>query len=393
MKKLVWTGCIGIGALIIAGCSSTDNGQKDNASASASTNVSANANANTSTNANTSANAATEAVSIVDGRGKEVVLKNGYAKNFVLFPNEGTEIFSITQSVEPFLGMRKGDQESNIAGGAVAKQYPEILKVNNNIMQADGSAPNVEGILKLAPDVVYQWTTHGDGAIKPLEDAGVNVVAVNWGTYEDDIERYTLYGKALGKQDRVDEVFAHQAKAKEDVLKVTQNLTEDERQDHVFVSAINDNQINVWGTELPHTPVHKVENAAFTKGKISDIDADINVETLLKWDPDMIVIGEWAKDITPDYFFKHPVLKNLRAVKEKRVYKSPTASLLDNPGINWYFYSVLAYPDKFKGFDMRKQVREDYKLLYNIDLTEEDIDSVLNVAENKTSKNFDLFMQ
>ncbi|MEH6992940.1 ABC transporter substrate-binding protein [Neobacillus drentensis] len=221
----------------------------------------------------------------------------------------------------------------------------------------------------------------------------MDVVAVNWGTYNDDIERYRLYGEALGKQDRVDEVFAHQDKAKQAVLKVTENLKENERQNHVFVSYVNENKINVWGTELPHTAVHKVENLAFTKGKVTDIDADINAETLLKWDPDMIVIGSWAKDVTPEYFFNHPVLKNLTAVKEKRVYKSPTASLLDNPGISWYFYAVLANPDKFKGFDMRKQVREDYKLLYNIDVTEEDIDQILNVKENKNSKYSKMFMK
>ncbi|AZN40789.1 ABC transporter substrate-binding protein [Paenibacillus albus] len=383
MKKLVLTGCIGIGALMLAGCQSTDNGQMDNTSANAGANVSA----------NTSTNAATEPETIVDGRGKEVVFKNGYAKNFVLFPHEGREIYSITQSIDPFKGMRKEDQESNIAGGAVAKYHPEILKVNNNIMQADGSAPNVEEILKLSPDVVYQWTSRGDAGIKPLEDAGINVVAVNWGKYQDDIDRYALYGKALGLQDRVDAVFAHQDEAKQAILKVTDSLTKDERQNHVFVSDVHDNQINVWGTELPHTAVDKVENAALTLGKITDIDADINAETLLKWDPDMIVIGEWAHDITPDYFYKHPVLKNLTAVKEKRVYKSPKVSLLDNQGINWYFYSVLAYPDKFKGFDMRKQIRDDYKFLYNIDITDADIDQTLNVEENKNSKNFDLFMQ
>ncbi|MCR8844436.1 ABC transporter substrate-binding protein [Paenibacillus sp. SC116] len=370
MKKSLLISFIGIAALTLAGCQSTDDSQKNKEVK----------------------NISSKAVTIVDGRGKEVVLEDGYAKNFVLFPNEGTEMFSITQSVEPFLGMRKSDQDSNIAGGVVAKYYPEILEVNSNIIDAEGDAPNVEEILKLNPDVVFQWSS-AEAKIKPLEDVGIDVVALNWGTYKDDVERYTLYGQALGMQDRVEAVLAHHEKAKKAVLSVTEKLTEAERKNHVFVSHVNENQMNVWGTELPHTPVHKVENAAFTEGKITNKDADINAETLLQWDPDMIVIGEWAKEITPDYFYNHPVLKNLTAVKEKRVYKSPTSSLLDNPGISWYFYAVLSHPDKFEGFDMRKQVREDYKMLYNIDVTEEDIDQILNVAENKNSKSFELFMQ
>ncbi|MNG24135.1 hypothetical protein D3C84_1088260 [compost metagenome] len=67
--------------------------------------------------------------------------------------------------------------------------------------------------------------------------------------------------------------------------------------------------------------------------------------------------------------------------------------MLDNPAISWYFYAALATPEKFKNFNMREQIREDYKLLYNIDVTEEDIDQILNVEENKNSKYFDMFMQ
>ncbi|MEG0384834.1 ABC transporter substrate-binding protein [Solibacillus cecembensis] len=368
--KLILPSIVGIVALSLVGCQSADGDQKSKESESE----------------------GSAAVTIVDGRGKDVVLEDGYAKNFVLFPNEGTEVFSITQSTEPFLGMRKSDQDSNIAGGVVAKYYPELLEVNSNIVDAEGDMPNVEEVLTMAPDVVYQWKSR-EASIKPLEDVGIDVVALNWGTYEDDIERYTLYGEALGMQDRVETVFAHHDKTKQAVLKVTENLTEEEQQNHVFVSHMNENQINVWGTELPHTAVHKVENVAYTKGNITDTGADINAETLLEWNPDMIVIGEWASDITPDFFYNHPVLKNLTAVKEKRVYKSPTASLLDNPGISWYFYASLANPDKFKDFDMRKQVRDDYKLLYNVDVTEEDIDKILNVEENKNSKYFEMFMQ
>lgn len=368
--KFLSTSLVSIVALSLVGCQTTDNGQKGKESETDSS----------------------AAVTIMDGRDKEVVLEDGYAKNFVMFPNEGTEVFSITQSVEPFLGMRKSDQDSNIAGGVVAKYHPELLEVNSNIMDAEGDVPNVEEVLTMAPDVVYQWNSRED-AIKSLEDVGIDVIGVNWGTYEDDIERYKLYGEALGMQDRVDEIFAHHDKAKQAVLEVTKNLTEDERQNHVFVSHMNGNQINVWGTELPHTAVHKVENVAYTVGNITNTGADINAETLLEWNPDMIVIGEWASDITPDFFYEHPVLKNMTAVKEKRVYKSPTASLLDNPGISWYFYAVLANPEKFEGFNMREQVRNDYKMLYNIDITEEDIDQILNVEENKNSKYFEMFMQ
>ncbi|WP_054025723.1 ABC transporter substrate-binding protein [Bacillus sp. FJAT-28004] len=372
MKKLLLTSLIGTVVLTSVGCQSTDNSPKNNGSINESS--------------------ASAPVKIVDGRGKEVVLEKGYAKSFVLFPAEGSEMLSITQSAEPYLGMVKADQDNNIAGGVVAKKYPGILNVKSDIMQGDWSKPNVESILKLAPDVVYQWN-FGEEGIKPLEDAGIDVIAVNWGKYADDIERYTLYGKALGKQDRVDEVFAHHEKSKQAVLKVTESLTEDERQNHVFIGNVAENKITVWGTELPHTAVHKVENLTYTVGKFDTPDAEINAETLLQWDPNMIVIGDFAKDITPEYFFNHPVLKNLTAVKEKRVYKAPAASQLDNPGITWYFYAFLANPEKFKDFSMREQVRDDYKLLYNIDVTDEDIDQILNVEENKNSKYFEMFMQ
>ncbi|MEH6992941.1 hypothetical protein V7075_09530 [Neobacillus drentensis] len=143
--NFLFTSLMGIVALSLVGCQSSDGGQKDKVSA----------------------NDGSKAVTIVDGIDKKVVLENGYAKNFVMYFSEGTEMFSITQSAKPYLGIGKDDLDGNIAGSVFAKYHPEILKVNTNIHNADGKAPNVEEVLKLDPDVVYQWSGR-EGGIKPL---------------------------------------------------------------------------------------------------------------------------------------------------------------------------------------------------------------------------------
>ncbi|GAA0732946.1 ABC transporter substrate-binding protein [Clostridium oceanicum] len=334
-------------------------------------------------------------VKVKDGRGKEVVMDK-YADSFVLFPKEATAMFSITQTTDGFLGMNAANKDY-LKGSVLAKHYPELLNIKSDI-SAKGTSfnPNVEEILSLKPDVVYQWHVGGKERWEPLEKADIPVITVNWGDWNDDIERYKTYAQGIGKQKRMDELLKRQDEASNKVKKVTQSIKKEEKLNHVFVDEINGNEIGVWGTVLPHTSVHGVENAAYTIGKLNKPGEKINTETLLKWNPDMIIINSTAfksGKVTPEKIMNNSLFKNLKAVKNKKIYVVPDVSQLDNPTILWYWYAMLATPDKFEDTNLRNIVKDEYKFLYNTDINEEEVDEILNIKANKNSENYKQFIK
>ena len=84
-----------------------------------------------------------------------------------------------------------------------------------------------------------------------------------------------------------------------------------------------------------------------------------------------------------------PLWAGIEAVREGRVYLSPTAPFgwIDRPpslnrmiGLEWM--AGLLYPDLWDG-DLREEARAFYRLYYHVDLSEEELDRLLEWAEGR----------
>jgi len=106
----------------------------------------------------------------------------------------------------------------------------------------------------------------------------------------------------------------------------------------------------------------------------------INFETLLAYDPDVIIVQHAMVygDLKED-----PMWQELRAVKNGRIYLVPTVPFnwIDRPpsfmrviGIQWlaYLFHPEAYP-----IDLKARVAEFYRLFLRVDLTEPEINTLL----------------
>jgi len=110
----------------------------------------------------------------------------------------------------------------------------------------------------------------------------------------------------------------------------------------------------------------------------------VDFEQLLVWNPDIIVIPAYASDLNPQDFFGNPLLANLKAVKERRVYKQPVfARTPDAPEIfltsEWL--AAVAHGADFAP-DFRKQIRDAYKLIYGAELTDDQLKAILESDSN-----------
>jgi iron complex transport system substrate-binding protein len=108
--------------------------------------------------------------------------------------------------------------------------------------------------------------------------------------------------------------------------------------------------------------------------------ADVSVEQVATWDPDTIIAldeGFYNK------LWNDPRWQAIAAVKAKRVYLSPRLPFgwVDHPtsvnrllGLKWL--PQVLYPEVFKG-DIRTQAREFYRLFYQIELSDAQLDTLL----------------
>ena len=106
----------------------------------------------------------------------------------------------------------------------------------------------------------------------------------------------------------------------------------------------------------------------------------INFETLLSYDPDVIIVQHAMvySDLAED-----PLWKELSAVKNGRIYLVPTDPFnwVDRPpsfmrviGIQWL--ATLFHPEAYR-IDLKARIAEFYKLFLGVDLTEQDINTLL----------------
>ena len=95
-------------------------------------------------------------------------------------------------------------------------------------------------------------------------------------------------------------------------------------------------------------------------------------DTIVTWDPTFY-----------DRVWQDPLWADIAAVREGRVYLSPTLPFgwVDRPpsinrmiGLKWL--AGLFYPDLWAR-DLRAETRAHYRLWYHIDLTDEDLDRLL----------------
>lgn len=103
-----------------------------------------------------------------------------------------------------------------------------------------------------------------------------------------------------------------------------------------------------------------------------------NPEVIVTWDPNFYA-----------HVFYNPLWTEIDAVRDSRVYLSPTAPFgwIDRPpslnrlmGLRWL--AGLFYPEQWDG-DLREETRAFYRLYYHVDLGAEELDRLLEWSEGK----------
>lgn len=261
--------------------------------------------------------------------------------------------------------------------------YPELADANTDFVDTS-FVVNVEELLKLEPDVVFQWNYMGD-EIEKMEAVGIKVVALQYGSLEDLETWIRIIGKMYDKEERAEDLISY---FHDSVGEVTDKIDTLTPEDYKNILMMSDN-LKVTGKGFSKYYVEK-SGAVNLAGDLSGEELNVNMEQIYQWNPDIIYIGNFTS-LQPSDIVNHKLEGQdwsvLDAVSKKQVYKIPIGGYRwDPPGVETplmvKWMAKIQHPQLFEDMDMRREVSDFYKKVYGFELTDAMLDEVLNDAQD-----------
>ncbi len=328
-----------------------------------------------------------EYVTITDHAGREVTVKTNPERVVI------GDILPLPSVLTIFLNSPEAIVAMQPASMAAAKEgilselYPEILNVSTDIMKGDEM--NIEALLELEPDIVFT-SSLAQETLQQLEDVGISTVVVSPTKWQYNcIETYDHWIELLSRiwpsndfdSQRIHDLSTEKFDLIQDRVK---DIPEEERKKVLFLFQYSDSKIVTSGRSFFGQwwcDAVGGRNAAESVAA-DNVNAVITMEQIYEWDPDVILITNF-NPAQPEDLYTNAIgdydWSTVKAVKEGQVFKMPLASYRTyTPGVDapmtleWMAQKV--YPELFEEFDVAADVRDYYKELYGIDLTDEQIE-------------------
>ena len=367
-KKIICAILIAAMVPVFGGCSSSSSSSKANASSS-------------------QASSSSDTITITDQAGNEVTLPKDIKRiavcDILPLPSVLTVFFN---SGDKIVGMSEPSMTA-AKNGLLGELYPEILKADTGFIK--DSEVNTEELLKLKPDVVFYGASNPEMGDK-LREAGFNAVAISVNKWE-----YNTIETLNNWIDLLSQIFPEDAKAdvvkkhSEEVYKMVQDrvkdIPDDERANVFFLFKYDETSIATSGNSFFGSWWAKAIGA---KNVADDIKKDnavpVNMEQIYKYNPDIIFVTNFTQ-AQPEDLYNNTIGRNdwskVKAVEDKKVYKMPLGMYRSyTPGadtpMTLLWLAKTTYPDKFEDIDMTKEVKDYYKEVFGVDLTDKQVESI-----------------
>jgi iron complex transport system substrate-binding protein len=246
---------------------------------------------------------------------------------------------------------------------------------NRPQMQGSNNDPNIEEILKAAPDVVF---TLDPPRVDSLEKAGLNVVLLQWRDPEDVKKVMTLIGQVYNQPERAQAYVAFFDSAVSRVSKDVSAIPAEQRPRVLYFqpkTLTQPHAIAEWWIEA-------AGGKSVTKPFLTGETLTFGIEQMLSWNPEVILVpspGE-IQDVYND-----PRFASTEAVKSQRVYSVPIAAhnwgnRTTEQALTVLWAAKTFYGDRLADIDLKKEVKTFYRDIYRTELSD---DQVAEIAAGK----------
>ena len=258
-------------------------------------------------------------------------------------------------------------------GGQTAS-YEQFISMNPDVI-FDSVAPSDSGSPDASTLATLKSRQQQFGSIPDVAVADTS----NLTTFNPSIE---FLGKLLGNEDKAKKLVDFNNNVQKEVKDVVSTIPENQRVTVYYARSANGLQTSPSGSVHAQTiDLCGGINVAKVQGSGGMEMATVSMEQVLSWNPEVIITSD------PTFYanvYSNSSWSGINAVKNKRVYLSPQAPFkwFDQPtganmimGIPWT--AKILYPDKFQNLDLKGQVKEFYSDFYHFDLSDDEINKIL----------------
>ncbi len=238
-----------------------------------------------------------------------------------------------------------------------------------------GTEINIEALIALKPDVIFSWSYGKKGNSIEVADqiqkkSGIPVVCINniassKNRVENIKKAYSLIGQIVGQEARAKDLMDfYDEKVKWIDTKISESGVEPLK---VYMSAPS----KLLRASKDYLPLRqlKLDEVIMSSGGSTK---EVTKEQLISWDPDIIFSHTPSKVYRVDFeeVKADPVLKNLRAVKNDKMYHVKSYFMgwdVATGLVDLYYMGKLAYPEVFADLNVKEVGNEILKEFYGQD--------------------------
>ena len=264
------------------------------------------------------------ALDITDQRGRSVTFEK-LPQRVVIFPIPGPATFiAVDGSERKIVGMN-AYAAGAMREGLLGKMFPGYAQIPTGVVMGAGDpsnfAPNVESILALRPDVVFQWANSAGGeAIGVLDRTGLPVLGMRVGSQEENAGFIALTGRVAGNEARAADLLRRQDEVKRRI-EGTMNGARNLQLPRVLYFNRAAQTLRVSGSKSHNDFYIRLAGGQNAAAEIQTIST-VTIEQVLTWNPQVILLGNFDAAVPSD-IYGDPRWQGVDAVKNCRVYKMP----------------------------------------------------------------------
>ena len=315
----------------------------------------------------------------VDSAGRRVAIPQQISR--VLAAGPPASVLLYTLAPEKMVGWVRTPSPAEKAFLAQSvRELPEYGRLTGR-----GGTANLESVLKFKPDLIIDSgslaPTYVSLADNTQEQTKVPYLLLD-GRFENTPAVYRLLGDLLGVKDRAEKLARYADKTLTTLKARIASIPQAERPRVYYARAVNGLETGLAGSinleVLEQVGAINVAAAAGTGGLTK-----VSIEQVLAWNPDVILV------LDPTFYASvatDPLWSKVKAVRDKRIYLAPNLPYgwFDAPpgvnrliGVRWLM--AVLYPQLFPE-SLRDTTRDFYKLFYQVELTEAQLDTLLTLA-------------
>lgn len=336
--------------------------------------------------------AAADPITVIDQYGREVTL-DGPAQRIITVPIPAASmIVAIDGGTDRLAGMH-ALSKSALLEGILGTFFPAARDIPSD-MVGEGFMPNVEAIVAQGPDLVFQWGTRGNDIIDPLTDAGLNVLTLGYGTESLTREWIDIIARVTENDEKAGDLLAWRSDVRRTIEADLAELGDGERPRVVYFLRFL-SSLRVAGEDTYNDFYIGLAGGSNPAAEAGSGWLDVNVEQVVAWDPEVIVLNGFESELSPADVYANPLFAEVTAVKDRRVYQVPLGGYRWDPPnqespLMWMWLTELLHP-ALADYPLRQEIAETYGWIYGQTPTAAQIDGILRMEKNGGAAGYQAF--